>query len=50
LGGWKTVTMIRRYAHLNVESLRSYADAIPTILLQSAEAVKLSVGRKSVSP
>lgn len=41
LGGWRTVTMLRRYSHLNIESLRASAEQVPTISLQSAQVLDL---------
>jgi integrase len=47
LGGWKSVAMVMRYAHVNVDELRSTIDRLPGGKLGESDFVKIESDAKS---
>lgn len=48
LGGWSTVTMVQRYAHLSAEHLRAWVNRTPLHLVSTAEGLAGSEGERHI--
>jgi beta-glucosidase/6-phospho-beta-glucosidase/beta-galactosidase len=48
LGGWESVEMVRRYAHLSSEHLAVYVDRLPAlhVVEEDADSYNLATGHK----
>jgi beta-glucosidase/6-phospho-beta-glucosidase/beta-galactosidase len=48
LGGWESVEMVRRYAHLSSEHLAVYVDRLPAfhVVGEDADSYSLATGHK----
>jgi len=46
LGGWSTMAMVERYAHLGVDHLRDAAERIPSTFSAQPDVLEFPVGRK----